>query len=437
MKRNEGANAKDVRPHLLLITDGWPYGQGEKPFIEPELGKLQERFDVTVVSTATDEVASNDKLKSVVPEGVRLVREPRPSRFALAFGSLSILASRFGRAELWTALTSGAHRVRRATEVLLFWAKAQHMAKFLENDGLAGWADIMYGFWLNYYSLAFILLEMRGLRPKTCARAHGYDLYNERCSGGRQPFHRLLARTLGRIFFVSDKGRNYFDKTFCDGESNGARLETRYLGARPTVSVEVVPPQGKTDTFTVVSCSNVIPLKRVDLIAEGIAASGIADYRWVHFGDGSDMPRVKEVAARAGVHVSWMGRRPNSDVLGWFGSNRADVFVTTSSSEGLPVSVQEAMSFGVPVVATDVGGMSELIDGNGILVSPNPSPSEVGDALRRIDVARRTGEWDDMAQRSLELWRDRFDSEANATAFADELARWAVDGGTEEKSSTL
>ncbi|NJK95527.1 MAG: glycosyltransferase [Bacteroidales bacterium] len=52
------------------------------------------------------------------------------------------------------------------------------------------------------------------------------------------------------------------------------------------------------------------------------------------------------------------------------------MFLNTSLSEGVPVSVMEALSFGLPVIATDVGGTGELInDEVGMLINPEISPA--------------------------------------------------------------
>ena len=61
-----------------------------------------------------------------------------------------------------------------------------------------------------------------------------------------------------------------------------------------------------------------------------------------------------------------------------------DSFITTSSTEGLPVSIQEAMAAGIPIIGTNVGGIPEMIDGNGVLLSANPSNKEVAEAILRI-----------------------------------------------------
>ena len=83
-----------------------------------------------------------------------------------------------------------------------------------------------------------------------------------------------------------------------------------------------------------------------------------------------------------------------------------DVFVLASSNEGLPVALMEALAIGLPIVATDVGGVPEAVNtGNGVLV-PARDPAALADAIAALseDPARHaalaTG-----AQRSA----DRFD----------------------------
>lgn len=421
----EPVGESDGKPHLVLMTDGWPYGKGEKPFIEPELEFLRRRFDVTVVSTAKDSVAAVEEDMSPIPEGVRLLRVAPASKPLVLAGAVSLLLSRAGRAELRASLAEG-QRLKRAYYGLRYWAQARHVARFLKAEGLTEWADAFYGYWLNYYALAFVMERNRleksaGTPLHLCVRTHGYDLYNDSYPSGRQPFHEMLGEQLDEVVFVSNEGHAYFENAFMVPDEDGARLVTSYLGVHPRVEAPELVARDAGRPLTIVSCSSVIPLKRVGLIAQGIAASDIGNYRWVHFGDGPAMGDVRALVDELGVTCEFKGYCANDQVLEWLSQGEADVFVTTSSSEGLPVSVQEAMYFGLPVVATNVGGMTELLDGNGILLPADPAAEQVGEALARIDKARQGSDWLDMARRSRELWAQHFDSDVNGERFSREL----------------
>ena len=90
---------------------------------------------------------------------------------------------------------------------------------------------------------------------------------------------------------------------------------------------------------------------------------------------------------------------------------KADIFVTTSVSDGTPVSLLEAMSSGLPCIATSVGGIPEWITNgeNGILIPPR-SPEAVADAILRLskdpDFRSRLG----AAARATILARGKWDT---------------------------
>ena len=61
----------------------------------------------------------------------------------------------------------------------------------------------------------------------------------------------------------------------------------------------------------------------------------------------------------------------------------ADAFVLSSAWEGMPLVIGEAMSMEKPVVATNVGGVGELLGDSGVLV-PSKNPEALADAMLRI-----------------------------------------------------
>ena len=102
---------------------------------------------------------------------------------------------------------------------------------------------------------------------------------------------------------------------------------------------------------------------------------------WIHFGDGPLDSKLHACAIKnklLNFKVIIGGRVANTEIKKYFAENRIDVFVNLSSSEGVPVSVMEALSYGVPVVATNVGGTAEIMTSrNGVLLSANPTDDEI------------------------------------------------------------
>jgi glycosyltransferase involved in cell wall biosynthesis len=138
------------------------------------------------------------------------------------------------------------------------------------------------------------------------------------------------------------------------------------------------------DTPLIACLSRLEPHKGIaDLIA---AAAELRDrgrtLRVVVAGSGSEEEHLRGLVADAGLDGGFelLGRREDVGEL----LAAADVFCLPSHHEGSPISVIEAMHAGLPCVATEVGGLSELLAGGcGLLVQPG-DPSALADALERV-----------------------------------------------------
>jgi glycosyltransferase involved in cell wall biosynthesis len=137
--------------------------------------------------------------------------------------------------------------------------------------------------------------------------------------------------------------------------------------------------------------------KAMDVLIEGAAriAPRFPGLKILIVGEGADRPVYEALIDRLGVQdtVKLLGLR--SDVPDLLAAS--DVAVLSTNSEGSPLSVMEYMDAGLPVVATRVGGIPELIDHgvHGLLVEPQ-DPAGLGDAIAKVlsdpDEARRMGE---------------------------------------------
>lgn len=151
------------------------------------------------------------------------------------------------------------------------------------------------------------------------------------------------------------------------------------------------PDAGRRDTDSIRIFSNrgFFPVYDTKTLVRGfaIAFRNNPALRLTLKGDGPEEEEVRELVSALGFssQITFRQRTPYSDVPRDY--QEADIFITTSISDGTPVSVLEAMSSGLPCIATSVGGIPEWIENNvtGLLIQPG-SPQQVAEAI--ISIAR-------------------------------------------------
>ncbi|MHB8660312.1 MAG: glycosyltransferase family 4 protein [Minisyncoccota bacterium] len=132
----------------------------------------------------------------------------------------------------------------------------------------------------------------------------------------------------------------------------------------------------------IVTAGRLVPWKHIDRVIDAVA--GIAGTSLTVVGDGSDRAALEHRAIeKLSGRMVFTGALPHKDLLAVLKS--ADVFVLNSSYEGLSHLLIEAQMLGVPTVATNAGGNSEVIkDGeNGLLVPVADTPALAG-AIGRL-----------------------------------------------------
>ncbi len=137
------------------------------------------------------------------------------------------------------------------------------------------------------------------------------------------------------------------------------RIEVIYNAVEPAngISPAVVPLQTH---LKIVAVGRLVRWKRVDQVIEAIARIDQAGL--IIVGDGPERERLQTIAFALGVadRVYFAGVRSKEETLTLMAA--CDVFVLNSTYEGFPHVVLEAMSLGLPVVATAVGGTPEVLE---------------------------------------------------------------------------
>ena len=172
-------------------------------------------------------------------------------------------------------------------------------------------------------------------------------------------------------------------------------------------------------------CSNLIPLKRVNLIIEGLAAlPETVEVRWDHFGGGVERANLEALANeklgnRPNMQWTFHGFVPNWTLAEEYRKIMPDLFITTSSTEGLPVSIQEAFSMGMPAIGTPIGGIPDLIiDGRtGFMLPDDVQVPDVAKAIMRYaELSEQRKQ--EMSAGVRQHWEAKFNAKENAVRFA-------------------
>jgi glycosyltransferase involved in cell wall biosynthesis len=157
-----------------------------------------------------------------------------------------------------------------------------------------------------------------------------------------------------------------------------------YNGAVPLQRTPQVDWPQK-DGFTLVYVGRLQAVKNHPLLLNAfrIALTSMPGLRLWMVGDGSERKSLEKLAEELGVaaHVAFWGQQ--LDVAPFFSA--ADAFIMSSKSEGLPISLLQAFSLGLPAIVTDVGGMAEVVRlaQAGIIVPPE-NPEEMASAILKL-----------------------------------------------------
>ena len=410
---------------LVLLTKKYPFETGEE-FIENEMPFLARRFD-RVILIATS-VSDRPERTRTVPENAE-VHFLRASEIRRAL----LPAAAFRAVFPLPGLARGRDReeavrtFRRKLFCSYFLAKAEQVrggcARVLQGAGLGAAGGVtFYSYWFYDTAFAAALLrrEFGPENGRAVSRAHRYDLYPEQNPAGFLPMREYLLQNLDTVYPCSRDGSRMLRHRYPE---YAEKVRTAYLGTAD----RGLSPENGGGAFHLVSCCHISPVKRIDLLARSLAelgGSGLS-LKWTHFGGGGGLDALKAYAREHLPFVDWhfAGEVENAALMEFYRTTPVDCFVNTSSSEGLPVSIMEAASFGIPAIATDVGGTSEIVrDGEtGFLLPADFRPEELARAVGRLcrmpEDARAP-----MRKACRNLWRQNFDAARNYARFADEIA---------------
>lgn len=406
---------------LILFAKGFPYGTGE-PFLESEAPFYREHFHRVLLVTPCKK---GERPTRTVGENIEILEDHTQSGHlpSLVLGFGRMLTDRMFYRELGHLIRRRLLSPKRLASVML-WAMCANNRAAMAHKWLKRHPEydraVAYSYWMYVPAYGAVRLKQRtGGAVPAMTRAHGFDVYLQRHSREYLPYHGQLYDRLDEIAVISENGKQALEGRY------GAvgKVRVCHLGAwdrkgeNPTVDRQV---------FRIVTCARTIPLKRLHRLVDALCLMTDRPIHWTHIGSGPSQESLEAYAREKlpeNVTAEFAGFVPNSQIYDRYGREPYHVFVNISETEGVPVSIMEAMSFHIPVIATAVGGTPELIEegSSGYLLPESFSDELLAQRLRQL-MELPDGEYLAMRRQAREKFREEFSAQTNYQKFVAHLA---------------
>lgn len=408
---------------LIIINGYYPYNRGED-YLSNEL-KYVNGFD-KVVTFPMFVYGNKDPLNIYdypVDGNVLYTNSLKGYKSRLIYCIYFMFCHNFFYEELWSIIRNKKLYfsclmtfLRTSFKSVNAYCDLKKIIKKESNNG-----DVtLYSYWMADTAVTVSLLKRYSSFPinYSFTRAHRFDVYEYANLRNYLPYRKFIFSMLDKIYVISNDAKEYLEKMYLDYVKG--KIEVHRLGTEDYGHSEVC----KSRILRIVSCSWLRPVKRVSLILDALDLLQIP-IEWTHYGDGEEMELLRDKLIRLknkNLKVALAGQISNKQILNIYQNNPYDVFINVSENEGVPVSIMEAMSFGMLIIATNVGGTGEIVrDGeNGYLLNKECSSQDIASKINNV-YNLSNARYTDMRHLSRMLWLEFSSSKVNYERFYNEL----------------
>ena len=280
--------------------------------------------------------------------------------------------------------------------------------------------------WFDVSAYAASRIKEKYPRVKAVSFAHAFEINPKVSNYIGYSCDEYKLNRLNRISFIARGMLEVYKNALPDWISHDKRkLHIRYLGSALYYPLKV---NGKEqDLFTICTCSSVVALKRIHIIIDALALWQGEKIHWVHLGGGPLMEQLQQRAKeklgeKQNITYEFTGKLENIEVHKYYRDHHVDLFLNVSESEGLPVSIMEAMSYGIPAMATDVGATKEIVRKEELLLPKDLTPEELVEKIEWFHALPQSKQQEYRSE-CRTIWENEFNAEKNATQYYKELGQ--------------
>ena len=359
------------------------------PFLLNEISYACNQCDkVFVISLYNQEICDkfneNDKVK--------LMMFSKKELHNAAIKNIWSLVQKEKRSEIICSIKDGIFDKAYIKELLLYLAMEKICEEKccllnIEEDKIDEWRALAC--WYASDAYALYKLKTRYPKLKVFSLAHSFEIDPLKSKNYLHLFRKCYHNQFTNICFISKNVKDRFIQNVAPKLSISTQnISVTYLGTKKRR--DRLTTFNKQPPFHIVSCSYVTPIKRVEQIYNTLRDYANIPIVWTHIGAGKDFEKLRSLVSgnvNNNLQVDLKGSMLNNEIHDYYVTESIDLFINFSMSEGIPVSIMEAIAYGIPVIATDVGGNSEIVNENfGHIVDVNIGLNDLWNTILRLLV---------------------------------------------------
>jgi len=404
---------------LYVFTSGFPCEEQSEPYLWDELPFLAEKFNRVyfLPDKGVSPIRNIPSNCSVIPAPVAFNKTRSIGvYFKVAYWVLSDFTQLVKKKMLGKLLRYN------FSLLLQNYSKALYYHEIILQQKAA--KVYLYSYWSS--DTASVAAFIKSMNPSIFAfsRAHGFDVFEEQTLHHFIFFRKLQLKYLSAIYSVSKRGQLHLQQK---NPRYKEKIKCSYLG---TEDKGVAPFSGAG--FSIATCSLIRSIKRLDLLAAALQYVSFP-LTWHMIGDGPDLEQIKLAVKKLPptVQTIFHGYLNKEQLDFFYKETPVNLLVSMSSSEGLPVSFMEAMSCGIPILSTDVGGCNEIVtEETGMLMDKNITPVQIA---RKIELFKNSSMNNILFRHGVRcFWEENFKAQVNYTSFFSIIIKHAQAANSSE-----
>lgn len=395
--------------NLILFTNYYPFYKGEE-YIENEISFAASYYKkILIIPTMV-----SDKMKQTrkVPSNTEILNLKidcsKKGKITMVIKKFSkVLNKKKWKDSYWnekkllpSKLIYKIYYLCRVEDVCEKIINSEQFNNFINGDT----EIVLYSYWMHAVASIAARIKERVFNNQVLCitRGHRYDLYEYAAPCGYIPDREYVFEKMDAIYPCSQDGVDYLKIRYPKFKD---KIEVQRLGTMPQKPIVCK----REPVFTMVSCSGVRKVKRLDKIINvvDLLLKDKIKVKWIHLGDGPELENIMKLAKKKlpSEAYQFVGGLQNREVYKWYRNNTVSCFVNLSDSEGVPVAIMEAMSFGIPIVATDVGGTREIVENskNGYVFSKEVNDKYIEEIVKKI-YFMESERYNELCTNSFDSW---------------------------------